>query len=398
MPVPSQHVAAFALDPDRITLNHGSFGACLRTTLARQDVLRAELEADPTGFFDERYPTLLEETRSKVAALVGADPEGLVFVANATTGVATVLSSLLAAGAIGPGDEVCTTDHVYPACRNALAAMAERAGAELVIAPVPFPLADPMEVERAVLAAVGPRTRLVLLDHVTSPTGLVFPLATLVPALESRGIAVLVDGAHAPGMVDVDLRALGASYYTANLHKWVSAPKASALLWARADRRATLHPLVVSHGRGKGLFAEFDWTGTFDPTALFSVPAAIDGLSALDARGLPGVMAQAHDKALRAQRVLCDALDIAVPAPASMIGSLVSVPLPPRAEGVDGGPGAGSRDPDRKALETELRTRVPFFPWPDGRSRLLRLSLAPYVSDDDVAQVAAWCARRFGRG
>jgi isopenicillin-N epimerase len=393
--VPSPNVAAFALDPSRLTLNHGSFGACLRATLARQDALRAELEADPTGFFEERYPVLLEETRARVASLVGADPAGVVFVTNATMGVGTVLSSMSASGELAPGDELCTTDHVYPACRNALAEVAQRCGGRLKIAPVPFPLADPAEVERAVLAAVGPRTRLVLLDHVTSPTGLVFPLATLVPALEARGIRVLVDGAHAPGMVPVDLRALGASYYTANLHKWIGGPKASALLWAREDRRASLRPLVVSHGRGHGLFAEFDWTGTFDPTALFAVPAAIDGLSALHPLGLTGLMDEAHQKALRAQRTLADALGIGLPAPASMIGSLVSVPLPPRAPGVAGGPGAGSLDPDRKALEAELRTRVPFFPWPDERSRLLRVSLAPYVSDDDVAQVAQWCARRF---
>lgn len=389
--MPSPHLAAFALDPQRLTLNHGSFGACMHRTLARQSTLRAELEADPTGFFEHRYPIYLAEIRARIASLVNADPAGLVFVTNASTGVSTVLASLAGIrGGFASGDEVLTTDHVYPACRNALSAYADRVGASLVVAKVPFPLKDAEDVERAVLSALTPRTRLVLLDHVTSPTGLVFPIEALVRTLEGRGIAVLIDGAHAPGMLPLDLNALGASYYTANLHKWLCAPKACAFLWAREDRRASLHPLVVSHGHGKGLFEEFDWTGTFDATALFSASEAIDGLGSLDPEGLAGVMRTCRERALRAQATLAEALGIAVPAPASMIGTLVSVPLPARVAPVPGTP-----DPDRVALESELRTRVPFFPWPDADSRLLRLSIAPYVSDGDVAEVAAFCRARF---
>ncbi len=393
--MPSVLVTRYALDGERITLNHGSFGACLKSTLKRQDALRAELEADPTGFFEHRFPAYLEDARARLAALVHADGEGMVFVTNATMGVSTVLHSLALRGRFGPGDELLTTDHVYPACFNALAAYAERSGAKAIAAKVPFPIAHPDEVGDAVLARVTERTRLVLLDHVTSPTGLVFPIEALVKSLEARGIPVLIDGAHAPGMVPVDLSALGASYYTANLHKWLGAPKAAALLWARDDRRGDLRPLVVSHGHGRGLHAEFDWTGTFDPTALFSIGAALDGFSEFDPRGLPGVMEANHAMALRAQRTLCDALKIAAPAPASMIGSLVSVPLPPLAEAPPKSLVPGAQDPDRLALEAALNTRVPFFPWPDARHRLLRLSLAPYVSDDDVQRVADWLARRF---
>jgi isopenicillin-N epimerase len=388
--MPTEHLSAFALDPGRLTLNHGSFGACLRTTLDAQDGIRAELEADPTGFFEHRYPEHLARTRASLARLVGADEAGLVFVTNATMGVATVLASLRDAGHFAPGDAILTTDHVYPACRNALGALAAQTSSALHIARVPFPLHSADQVVDAVLAAVTPRTRLVLLDHVTSPTGLVFPVERLVPELEARGIPVLVDGAHGPGMVPLDLAALGASFYTGNLHKWLGGPKSAALLWARPDRRALLHPLVVSHGHGQGLHAEFDWAGTYDPSALFAAPAAIEGLSALHADGLPGLMAELRERTLRAQGVLADALGIPRPAPAPMIGTLVSMPLPPR-------PLAPSeRDPDRAALEQDLTTRVPFMPWPAPPARLFRLSISAYVSDDDVAQVAAWMRGRFG--
>jgi len=393
--MPSANLTAYALDPSRITLNHGSFGACLKSTLARQNTLRAELEADPTGFFEHRFPVYLVETRARLASVLGADGEGMVFLTNATIGVSTVLHSLALKRHFASGDELLTTDHVYPACLNALAAFAERAGAKTVVAKVPFPLTSADDVERAVLDAVTDRTRLVLLDHVTSPTGLVFPIERLVKTLEARGIPVLIDGAHAPGMIPVDLRSLGASYYTANLHKWLSAPKAAALLWAREDRRADLRPLVVSHGHGQGLMAEFDWTGTFDPTALFSVGAALDGFSELHPDGMAGVIRDGQAMALRAQATLCDALQIALPAPASMIGTLVSVPLPPLKEPLPPSLLPGAQDPDRIALEAALHTRVPFFPWPDARHRLLRLSLAPYVSDDDVLQVADWLRARF---
>jgi isopenicillin-N epimerase len=399
--MPSALVSRYALDASRITLNHGSFGACLKSTLKHQDALRAELEADPTGFFEHRFPVYLADSRERLASALGADGAGMVFVTNATMGVSTVLHSLALKGHFARGDELLTTDHVYPACFNALAAYAERAGAKTIAAKVPFPIASPDEVERAVLDAVTERTKLVLLDHVTSPTGLVFPIERLVKTLEARGIPVLIDGAHAPGMIPVDLRALGASFYTANLHKWLSAPKAAALLWAREDRRADLRPLVVSHGHGLGLLAEFDWTGTFDPTALFSVGAALDGFTELHPGGMAAVMTEGHAMALRAQATLCDALGIAAPAPASMIGALVAVPLPPLQEPLPKSLLPGAQDPDRVALEAALNTRVPFFPWPfftgpDARHRLLRISLAPYVSDDDVKRLADWLRARFG--
>ncbi|HTS81147.1 MAG TPA: aminotransferase class V-fold PLP-dependent enzyme, partial [Myxococcaceae bacterium] len=195
-PAPPPLAAHWALDPGITFLNHGAFGACPREVLALQTELRARMERDPIDFLTRAVEPLLDEARARLGAFLHADPDDLAFVDNATTGVNTVLRSL----PLRPGDELLTTDHAYNACANALRAVAEAAGARVVVAAVPFPLRGPEEVSAAVLGAVTPRTRLVLLDHVTSATGVLFPLETLVPALQAKGVDVLVDGAHAPGM------------------------------------------------------------------------------------------------------------------------------------------------------------------------------------------------------
>ncbi len=236
--------AAWDLDPDIVFLNHGSFGACPRRVLEEQARLRRRLEQEPVRFYVRELEELLDLSRSKLAAFVDADPEGLAFVSNATTGVNTVLASF----PFRAGDEVLITNHEYGACANAARYWAQRAGASVNVAAVPFPLQSEAEIIDAVVRAVTPRTRLVLIDHVTSQTGLVLPLAELVAGLEDRGIAVLVDGAHAPGMLDLDIDGLGASFYTGNCHKWLCAPKGAAFLVVREDWRHRVRPLVVSHG------------------------------------------------------------------------------------------------------------------------------------------------------
>jgi len=234
----------FALDPDVVFLNHGSFGACPREVLRRQSALRERLEREPVQFMLEERPRLLDEARERVAAFVGADAEDLAFVPNATSGVNAVLRSMK----LEPGDEILVTNQGYHACTNAARYVAERSGARVVEVRLPFPLISSEEVGLAVNGAITKRTRLVLLDHVTSPTGLVMPLDKLVVAIEARGVRTLVDGAHGPGMLDLDLRALGASYYTGNLHKWCCAPKGAAFLWVRGDRAGDVHAPVISHG------------------------------------------------------------------------------------------------------------------------------------------------------
>ena len=260
--------ARWALDPGVLFLNHGSFGACPRAVLDHQAALRAQMEAEPVRFLARELDDRLDAARTALAGFLGADAADLAFVTNATGGVNAVLRSY----AFAAGDELLTTDHTYNACRNALDFVAERTGARVVVVTLPFPVASPDAVVEAVLARATPRTRLALLDHVTSPTGLVLPIARLCAELGARGVPVLVDGAHAPGMVELDLDGLGAAYYSGNCHKWLCAHKGAAFLWVRRDLQPSVRPLTISHGAnrskpGRSRFrVEFDWTGTADPT------------------------------------------------------------------------------------------------------------------------------------
>jgi isopenicillin-N epimerase len=364
------------LDPEVTFLNHGSYGACPRAVLEAQRRLTLELEAEPVRFLSRELEGRLDAARAALGAFLGAAPDDLAFVPNATTGVNTVLRSLEWA----PADEILTTDHVYQACRNAAERVAGRAGARVVVAPVPFPLESPDAVVNAVLAAVTPRTRLALLDHVTSPTGVVFPIARLVAELAARGVDTLVDGAHAPGMVELDLRALGAAYYAGNAHKWLCAPKGTAFLHVRRDRQAAIRPLVVSHGASSprtdrsGFRLEFDWTGTDDPTRYLAIPDAIRYLGGLLPGGWPELRARNRGLALEARTLLCDALGVKPPCPDAMLGSLAAVPLP------DGPPGAPwtRRDPLQDALFERFAVEVPIVRWPAAPRRFVRVSAQLY--------------------
>lgn len=359
----------WALDPDVVFLNHGSFGACPRAVLEAQAELRAEMEREPVRFFTEALEPRIDAARREAAAFVGADPADLGFVRNATTGVNAVLRSL----SLRPGDELLVTDHGYPACRNAVDFVAARSGARVAVARVPFPIASEDEVLERVLDAVSARTRVALLDHVTSPTGLVLPIARLCRELSARGVDVLVDGAHAPGMLDLDVAALGAAWYSANFHKWTCAPKGAGFLWVREDKQSDFHPAVISHGYASTrprprLHEELDWTGTDDPTPWLCVPIAIRHLEGLVEGGWPALRARNRALALWARALLCDALDVAPPAPNAMIGALGTVPLP------DTQSTAGPVDPLQRALLARHRVQVPLPLWPAPPKRLLRLS------------------------
>ena len=388
MPMPeSQWAALWPLDPAVAFLNHGSYGACPTEILRHQSALRAEMEAEPVRFLGRELEGRLDAARAALAAFVGADPDDLAFVANATGGVNAVLRSLR----LEAGDELLTTDHAYAACRNTLDYVAERTGARVVVATVPFPVSTPQAVVDVVLAGVTPRTRLALVDHVTSPTGLVLPLERIVAALSARGVDTLVDGAHAPGMIPLDLDRLGAAYYSANCHKWLCTPKGSAFLWVRRDRQAGIHPLTISHGAkgeraGRTRFRlEFDWTGTQDPTAWLTVPRALEYLPGLVEGGWPALMARNRALALEARRRLCAAVGTPPACPDEMIGSLASVLLPdnPRTP-------TGWRVPEplQARLFDAHGIEVPVMRWPGPPRRLVRVSCQLYNRVEQYAALA----------
>ena len=372
---------AWALDPAVTFLNHGSYGACPRAVLASQGAWRQRMEAEPVQFLGRELPALLDSALERMAAFLGADAQDLAFVSNATSGVNTVLRSLR----FEPGDELLTTNHAYNACRNALEFVGNRWGARVVCAEVPFPIRDPGEVAEAVFSRVTPRTRLVLIDHVTSPTGLIFPVERIVAELRNRGIETLIDGAHAPGILPLHISAIGAGYYTGNGHKWLSGPKGSAFLWVRRDLQADIRPLTISHGAntprpGHSRFqAEFGWQGTQDPTAYLALPDAIEFMGALFPGGWPELMRSNHEKAIEGARVLRETLGIPIPAPASMLGSMVALPLP---DARDEGDNLNAR------LFERYRIEVPVMPFPAWPKRLIRISAQAYNQPDEYVRLA----------
>ena len=379
----------WGLDPEITFLNHGSFGACPLAVLEHQRQLRERMERQPVQFLARELEPLLDQARSELASFLGAAAEDLAWLSNATTGVNAVLQSL----AFGPGDELLTTDHEYNACRNALEHVAGHSGATVVVAPVPFPLGSPDEVVDAVLSRVTARTRLALIDHVTSPTGLVLPIERLVRELAGRGVETLVDGAHAPGMLELSLDELGAAYFTGNCHKWLCAPKGAAFLHVRRDRRNRVRPLVISHGansprRDRSRYhLEFDWTGTDDPTAWLSVPAAIRFMGGLVEGGWPELRRRNRRLALQARDELCRALSVEPGCPDEMVGSMAALPLPPGAPGST--TSALYTDELQSALLRRFQIEVPTIPWPAPPARLVRISAQVYNRPEQYRRLAA---------
>ncbi len=319
----------------------------------------------------------------KLENFTGASPGSIVLVTNATTGINTVLSNL----SINPGDELITTGQEYFASANILRTNAEKYDAKCVEVPIKTPVSGPDQVIDSILSGVTSRTVLVLIDHISSPTGMVFPVKELVRRLDQLGIDVLVDGAHGPGMIPLNLEELGAAYYTGNCHKWLCAPKTAALLYVRPDRQKNFRPAVMSHVASEfdiemsDFQIEFFWNGTIDPTPRMSIPFTIDFMESLHPDGWTGIMNENHEKVVRAEGLICDRLGIEPSCPENMIGSMAAISLPwkqpsdlPPPEGID---------PLQNWLFREKQIEIPvtFTSIPQGR--FLRLSAQLYNSDAD---------------
>ncbi len=367
--------ALWPLEPTVAHVNHGSYGAVPTPVLEEQQSWRDRMETNPLRFLRREAPAALVAARAEVAGFLGAGPTSLAFVHNATSGASTVF----AAFPLEPGDAVLLTDHAYGAVRIAADRFAPQRGARVESVHLPL-AADDDDVVEAVLGAVHQRTRLVVLDQVTSPTARRLPLVRLVPALQERGVAVLVDGAHAPGMLAVDLDRLGADFFVGTLHKWCCAPRGTGVLHAAERWRPVLRPLVASWGEDEGFPLAFDDTGTEDPSAWLSAPRA---LRVLEGLGLDRLRRHNVELAVAGQLEVAAALH--VPAADLPRDSGVSMQLVPLPEGVADTPAAAGALQDRIGEQAAVEVAISSF---DGRG-YVRLSAHAYNAPADYRRLAA---------
>jgi isopenicillin-N epimerase len=369
----------FLLERGTDFLNHGSFGAVPGVVAAAADEWRRRVESNPDRFMREILPGALRDAAGRLARWLGAEPGDLVFVDNATAGVTTILRGL----DIAAGDEILTTTHAYGAVRQAIRYVAARTGARLVEADVPFPVADDTEIEAAVTARFTSRTRLLVIDHISSPTALIFPVERLCAAARARGIKVLIDGAHAPGQIALDIPAVGADWYVGNCHKWLLAPKGCAFLWARREAQAGLHPLSISHAYEEGFTAEFDWTGTRDFAPWLAVTAALDVIEEI---GADAMRRHNHGLATAAARRLSAAWTSVVGAPDELLAAMATLRLPAGWQGF----GPPTIDTARRLQSRLLSThRIVLAVMPFNGALWGRISAQVYNAPGDYDRLAA---------
>lgn len=386
-------LSEWMLDPACTYLNHGTVGAPPIRVLKKQQALRDEIERQPSRFILRelaleqpapwRTVSRLREAAAPVAEFLGAQRDDLVFVPNVTTGTNAVLWSI----PFEPGDEILISDLAYGAVRLAAGVVARERRALLRTIEMPHPIRSRDAIVDAFSAALTPRTRLVIVDHVTAQTALIMPVAEIAAACRARGIPVLVDGAHAPGSIAVNIPALGVDYYSANLHKWAHAPRSCGILWAAPDRQEGLRHPVVSWGSGKGFLREFEYHATADPTPYLSAP---EGIALLNEWGFAEILAYMHGLAWEAAQILTARWGTAIDTPREMVGALVTVPLPAH---------AGSTEDDARQLRGSLlvddRIEVQMYA---GHGRLwTRISAQIYNDRSDIERLVDSVLRQLSR-
>ena len=379
-------LAHFPLEPEGVYLNHGTVGVTPLAVMRARAALLDEIERHPSRFMIRELMSLgmsappeaprLRAAADRVATFLGARGDDLVFVDNASSGVNAVLRSI----DFGPGDEILIPDHAYGGVMRAAVFIARARDAMVHLVELPFPADDASAFVDAIERAITPRTRLALLDHVSSETALVMPLAAMAAACRARGVPVLVDGAHAPGAIEVDIESLGVDWYAANLHKWCFAPRSCGVLWAAPERRTGLHPGVISWGiTNDNWLQEFDWTGTRDPSPWLAAPAALDFMQGV--LGVDAMRTNNHRLAWQSAQRLAERWGQRWTTPESMVGCMVSVPLPERL-------GAGevaNAQRLRDALLFEHGIEAPVI----ARSGALwaRLSMQVYNDESDIERL-----------
>ena len=367
----------FPLETGVDFLNHGSFGTPPREVLAEVEHWRARMEANPDHFLRDVLPRALREAAGTLARFIGCAPHDLVFVENATAAANVVLRSLQ----FNSGDEIVLTSQTYGAVRQAVRYVCERSGAIPVEAHVPIPLKDPAQLAGALAPVFGRRTRLLIVDHISSPSGVVWPLAEIASFARARGVPVLVDGAHAPGQIEVNVAQLGVDWYAGNCHKWLFAARGCAFLWSRREAQGELHPLAISHAYGSGFTNEFDWTGTRDFSPWLAVGA---GIRFLDDLGAAQARSYCHELAASAAQRIANAWAQPLGGPAAMHAAMAAIRLPTPWQRA----APATRETAARLQSSLLREqRIAVAITPIGEALWARISAQVYNAPDDYERL-----------
>ncbi len=360
------------LDPNLNFLNHGSFGACPKDILAKQDQYRQQLEHSPIHFMLRQLPEQLHENKVALAAFLHCQAEDLCFVINATQGVQTAINAL----ALKPGDEIVYSSHIYGACKNQLLVLSQQKGVILKEAHYELLGCDDQQIINAFTAQFNEKTKAFLIDHISSPTALIHPVQALCTLAKARGIISIVDGAHAPGQIPLNLKEINADFYTGNCHKWLCTPKGCAFLWVNPSHQEGLLPTVISHGylapTSQRMQQMFDWTGTQDFSPYLCIKDSIQWLSQWHPQGIPGLMQVHHALMLQGRDLLVKALGLAqAPVGDHILGAMASLPLPDEKQVI---PVPFGQPIPLQTMLFERGIEIPVIPWPQRPKRLIRIS------------------------
>ncbi|KAI1169682.1 selenocysteine lyase [Nemania sp. FL0916] len=389
LPQPDPMLAKWPLRRNVVHMDHGSSGACTTAVLEHQNALRWDLDRGSPEFFLSSWSPRHRASKEALAKFVKADYDELLLTSGSTLGLNIVTQSQ----EFQPGDELLTTNHAYSSVIIMMKHVAKRDGANVVIAKVPFPVASPDEVLDSILACVTPRTKFAVIDHIVSRTGLVFPIKRIVKELADRGIDTLVDGAHGPGQVPVDLHDIGAAYYTTSCHKWMCAPRGVGFMYARRDRLSRLKPLIHArsgHWRDSDgaaytqLEHTFEWNGCHDPSGVHSMPKIIEFLETALPGGHEAMVKRNHDLAVEARKRVLEILGIKnMPCPDDMIANMVTFPLPDSVL-----PDAGGILPICRTLWENDRAEIQCYHWPAYPKRIFRFSVQLHNSMEQFIWLA----------
>lgn len=379
LPSYSPLIKHWGIPENVVYLNHGSFGATPISVLERQLSIQRGCEAQAIDFFVEKLQGLIDESKNALAPFIGTSSNNFVFVHNTTEGVNTILNSFPA----NEGDEWLITNHNYGACVNALKHYAKLKKCGVVSAAIPYPVNNEQEIIDAIEKSVTPNTKLALIDYITSASAIIFPIREIINLLHAKGIKVIIDAAHAPGMVAFNIDELKPDFFVANCHKWICSPKGSAFMYVAPEHKQNIFPLVISHyndsaeGTGAHWANQFMFSGTQDYSPFICVKDALEQMPVIAANNWDFIREQNHHLVYKAATKIADELGVALPAPESMIGSICNIPMP---DGEKPEKSFNTNTVLKKKLLEKYKIEVPVFIFPQAPNQWLRISAQLYNS------------------